>query len=115
VLKNVFLELHEGHTTFGRQIGTYALLVGIPYDAPLNRFIDVKVTSHGQRSLTGIEYPLDINRASFRAITALPGIGAKRAARIVRARPFVNWSEVTAALDDPSVAERIAPFVGVAA
>ena len=115
VLKDVFLELHEGHTTFGRQIGTYAILVGIPYDAPLNRFIDVKVTSHGQRSLTGIEYPLDINRASFRAITALPGIGAKRAARIVRARPFVNWSEVTAALDDSSVAERIAPFVGVAA
>jgi len=115
VLRDVYLELQDGHVTYGRQIGTYPILVGLPYDAALNRFVDVKVVSHGQRSLTAVEYPLDLNRAPFRAISALPGVGEKRAARIVRARPFASWSEVAASLDDPSVADRLAPFAGHAA
>ncbi len=115
VLRDVYLEMRHGHITYGRQVGSYALLVGLPYDAALDRFVDVRVASHGQRSLTGIEYPLDVNTASMRAICALPGIGAKRAARILRARPFGSWASFTASLDDASVAERIAPFVGLAA
>ena len=43
VLRDVFLELHDGHVTYGRQVGTYAILVGLPYDAPLNQFVDTKV------------------------------------------------------------------------
>ncbi|TLZ65215.1 MAG: radical SAM protein, partial [Methanobacteriota archaeon] len=115
VLRDVYLELHDGHVTYGRQVGTYGLLVGFPYDAAVDRFVNAKVVSHGQRSLTAVEYPLDVNRASLRAISALPGIGAKRAARIVRARPFGSFPELAASLDDPSVAERVAPFVGLAA
>jgi len=115
VLRDVYLELLDGHVTYGRQIGTYPILVGLPYDAALDRFVDVKVVSHGQRSLTAVEYPLDLNRAPLRAISALPGVGEKRAARIVRARPFASWSDVAASLDDPSVADRLAPFAGPAA
>ncbi len=115
VLRDVFLEIHHGHVTYGRQIGTYPILVGLPYDAVQNRFVDVRVVSHGQRSLTAVEYPFDVNHASLAAITALPGIGAKRAARIVRARPFDSWPSFAASLDDPSVAERLAPFLGLAA
>ncbi|HKZ99078.1 MAG TPA: helix-hairpin-helix domain-containing protein, partial [Thermoplasmata archaeon] len=114
VLRGVYLEMRDGHVTYGRQIGTYPILVGLPYDASLGRFVDVKVTGHGQRSITGIEYPLDVNRASLRAISALPGIGAKRAARIVRARPFASMSAVAASLDDPGVAEGIVPYLGLA-
>ena len=115
VLRDVYLELKDGHVTYGRQIGTYGLLVGLPYDAIVERFVDAKVVSHGQRSLTAVEYPLDVNAASLRAISALPGIGAKRAARIVRARPFGSLPELAASLDDPSIAERLGPFVGLAA
>ena len=115
LLREVFLEIHEGHVTYGRQIGTYPILVGLPYDADLNRFVDVCVASHGQRSLTGFEYPFDVNRASLRALSALPGIGAKRAARIVRARPFATTQELAASLDDPAVAEGLAPFLDLAA
>ena len=114
VLRDVYLEMHQGHVTYGRQVGTYPILVGLSYDAPLERFVDVRVTSHGQRSLTGVEVPLDVNRASLRAISALPGIGGKRAARIVRGRPFASWSAFVAALDDPAVADRVAPFLGLA-
>ena len=115
ILRDVFLEIHDGHVTYGRQIGTYPILVGLPYDATANRFVDVRVVSHGQRSLTAIEYPLDVNRAPMAAISALPGIGAKRAARILRARPFDSWPAFAASLDDPSVADRVAPFLGLAA
>src|SRR5712691_10699929 len=115
VLRDVFLEIHQGHVTYGRQIGTYPILVGVPYVAELNRFVNVRVVSHGQRSLTAIEYPLDVNRAPMAAISALPGIGAKRAARILRARPFDSWPAFAASLDDPAVADRVAPFLGLAA
>jgi len=115
VLRDVFLELHEGHVTYGRQIGTYPILVGLPYDATANQFVDVRVVSHGQRSLTAIEYPLDVNRAPMAAISALPGIGAKRAARIIRARPFDSLPAFAASLDDPAVADRVAAFLHLAA
>ena len=111
VLRDVYLEIREGHVSYGRQIGTYPILIGLPYDAPLDRFVDVRVVSHGQRSLTAVEYPLDINAASLAAISSLPGIGAKRAARIVRARPFSSFPALASSLDDPGVAERVAPFL----
>ena len=114
ILRDVYLEIQDGHVTYGRQIGTYPILVGLPYDMAQNRFIDACVVSHGQRSLTAVEYPLDVNRAPLAALSALPGIGAKRAARIVRARPFDSWPSFAASLDDPAVAERVAPFIGLA-
>ena len=113
VLRSVFTELQDGHVTFGRQVATYGLLVGIPYDLPLGKFFDVKVTEHGQRSITAVEYPLDVNRASLHALTAIPGIGAKRAARLVRARPFQSVADVAGALDDAAVASRALEFVTV--
>ena len=107
VLRDVYLEARDGHVTFGRQVGTYALLTGLPYDAPLERFVDVRVTSHGHRSLTGVEWPLPVNLASLRALQALPGVGAKRAARLVVKRPFRTHRDVTAALDDADAAARV--------
>ncbi|HLE54040.1 MAG TPA: radical SAM protein [Thermoplasmata archaeon] len=114
VLRDVYLEIRDGHVTYGRQIGTYPILVGLPYDLSVTRFVDVKITSHGERSVTGVEFPLDVNRASLRALEALPGVGAKRAARIVRRRPFATLVEFAAALDDPAVAERVGSFIGLA-
>jgi len=114
VLRDVFVEMQHGHVTYGRQIGTYPILVGLPYRVGMNRFVDVRVVSHGQRSLTAVEYPLDVNHAPMAAISALPGIGAKRAARIIRARPFGDLPALAASLDDPAVADRVAPFLGLA-
>ena len=114
VLRDVYLEMREGHHAFGRQVATYGLLVGLPYDVPLNRFVDATVIGHGQRSITAIEHPFDVNTASMRAISALPGIGAKRAARIIRGRPFHSWGDFVAVLDEPAVADRLAPYVSLA-
>jgi radical SAM superfamily enzyme with C-terminal helix-hairpin-helix motif len=87
VLPDVHLEYHESGTTFGRQLGTYPLLVGVPGERPLGETIDVAVTDHGYRSVTGVPYPLDPNAASMDELTAVPGIGRKRAGRIVADRP----------------------------
>ncbi len=111
VLTRVYLEILQGHVTYGRQIGTYPILVGLPYRTDLDRFVDVRVLSHGQRSLTGVEYPLDVNAAPLGALSALPGIGAKRAARIVRGRPFASFPAFAASLDEAAAAERVAPFL----
>jgi radical SAM superfamily enzyme with C-terminal helix-hairpin-helix motif len=111
VLKDVYLELKKGKTTFGRQIGSYPILVGLPYELDLNRFVGVKVVDHGFRSVTGIEHPFDVNRATLGALAAIPGIGAKRAARIIRARPFHSKKEFISALDDKDVAKEALKYV----
>jgi radical SAM superfamily enzyme with C-terminal helix-hairpin-helix motif len=105
------MEHKEGHVTFGRQPGTYALLVGVPYDLPLEQPFDVLVTDHGYRSLTGVEHPFPVNRANLRALQALPGVGRKRATRLVIRRPFGGFGDVRAALDEEGVARALEPLL----
>jgi radical SAM superfamily enzyme with C-terminal helix-hairpin-helix motif len=99
VLPDVHLEYHEDGTTFGRQLGTYALLVGVPGERPLGQTIDVAVVDHGYRSVTGVPYPLDVNAASMDELTAIPGVGRSRAGDIVVGRPYGSVSEVDAGAD----------------
>ncbi len=87
LLRDVFVELNRGNLSYGRQIGSYPLIIVIPYKTELGRFVDVKITDHGGRSLTGVEYPLDVNSASLRALQTIPGIGQKKAVAIIRKRP----------------------------
>jgi radical SAM superfamily enzyme with C-terminal helix-hairpin-helix motif len=53
ILKNVRMEIYDGNTTFGRQFGTYPLVVGVKGRHELGRFYDIKVTKHMLRSITG--------------------------------------------------------------
>ncbi|PSQ17909.1 radical SAM protein [Halobacteriales archaeon QS_8_69_26] len=99
VLPDVHLEYHEDGTTFGRQLGTYPLLVGIPGERDLGRAIDVAVVDHGYRSVTAVPYPLDVNRASIEELTAIPGIGKQRAGDILVNRPYDSPAEVTDAAE----------------
>ncbi len=87
VLPGVRLEYHENGTTFGRQPGTYPLLVGIPGERPLGETVDVAVVDHGYRSVTGVPYPLSPDEASMDELTAIPGIGKQRAGQLLRGRP----------------------------
>ncbi len=87
VLRDVYMELHKGKLTFGRQIGTYPLLIGIEYPLDLGKYYDIMVTEHGYRSITGIHHPFFIDQASFSELKALPGVGKKRAAKIFRSKP----------------------------
>ncbi|SFS69004.1 radical SAM protein [Halostagnicola kamekurae] len=93
VLPDVHLEYHQDGTTFGRQLGTYPLLVGIPGELELGRTLDVAVVDHGYRSVSGVPYPLDINSASMDELEAIPGIGSSRAGDIVVDRPYDSVAE----------------------
>lgn len=111
LLKRVYTEQMDGKTTFGRPIGTYAMLVGIPYELPLNGWVDVAVTDYGYRSLTGVAVPFPVNKANLKALEALPGVGKKRAVRLSLKRPFRSPADVEKALDDPVVAKQVAPLL----
>jgi len=111
VLKAVYLEMNQGNTTFGRQVGSYPILVGLPYKSGLNRFVDVKIISHGFRSITGVEYPLDIDHVPMAALSSIPGIGAKRARRIVLARPMEDAGKLRKALDSDEAFDAISEFI----
>jgi len=93
VLPDVHLEYHQDGKTFGRQLGTYPLLVGIPGERELDRTIDVAVVDHGYRSVTGVPYPLDLNGASMDELAAIPGIGDRTAGDIVVNRPYESVAD----------------------
>ncbi len=100
-LTRVYTEMREGKHTFGRQIGTYPLLIGFDYPVPLNRFVDVMVVGWGFRSITAVVCPLHINSCPIAALESLPGIGNKRAVRLFRKRPYRSLDDVRKALDEP--------------
>ncbi|MFW5939834.1 MAG: radical SAM protein, partial [Halolamina sp.] len=99
VLPDVYLEYHEDGKTFGRQLGTYPLLVGIPGERELDRTIDVAIVDHGYRSVTGVPYPLDVNAASMDELTTIPGVSSGRAGDIVVSRPYDSVAEVDEVAD----------------
>jgi len=110
LLSSVFLEVKIGKKVFGRQIGSYPLLVCLPYERKINEFVDVKITDHGYRSVTGIEYPLNVNKASMKSLECLPSIGAKRARRIIVHRPFKRINEMKKYIDE-DVVEKISDWI----
>lgn len=55
VLKDVFVEINDREDLyFGRQFGSYPILVGIENkDLKIGSYVDVVITGHGKRSITG--------------------------------------------------------------
>ena len=111
ILKDVYLELNDGNTTFGRQIGSYPLLIGIPYRLDTEQFVDVFVTEWGFRSITGITYPFDINHMPMSSLEALPGVGKKRASKLVMKRPYKTMEELAEVIEDRDVMDRLRDLI----
>ncbi len=111
LLKAVYGETYEGKLTFARQLGSYPLLIGIPGVYPLHQFYDVKIVEYGYRSLTAVPFPLDVNTVPRETLEALPGVGKKRAIRILAKRPFHTKKEFINAFDDPSIAHAIEEYI----
>ena len=115
--EQVLQEIYREHSiygragiTFGRQIGAYPILVGTPYQIPLETESNIIVTGHGMRSISGVENNLSINSASQSQLEAIPGIGSKAAWRIVSNRAKASrkssenpYSDVKTALQEAGV------------
>lgn len=110
VVKGVVIEESEGLTAYGRQPGTYPILVGIPGKYPLGSSMDVKIVDHGYRSITGLPWPLNIPTATLEQLTALPGIGKARARRIFLAEDINSLEGLSKLLPDVNIDE-LAEFV----
>ncbi len=110
VLRDVRAEVFDNGLTYGRQIGSYPLIVGIPKEVPLNRFYDVLIVDHGFRSITGIPVPINVNRESLKVLQLIPGIGKKTATRILAKRPFRSREEFFEVVD-PGVREVLKDLV----
>lgn len=87
-LKGVYVETKSGSSSYGRQIGSYPLMVRIANRAETGVFKDVVVTDISGRSVVGFTYPFRINRASFGDLQSIPGIGKKRAATVFSNLPM---------------------------
>ena len=120
VLRDVHWETHDGRTrlpvhlteehtgnnihgraglTFGRQIGAYPILIGVPYHIPLESSSNIMITGHGARSITGVEIGLDINSVTEKQLEAIPGIGKKAAWNLISARARLKRKETATSLE----------------
>jgi len=111
IIRDVFCEKQDGKTMFARQLGSYPLLIGLPGVSIINCFIDVKIVDYGYRSITGVPHPIDINTASRETLETIPGIGKKRAIRILANRPFNDNKQFLEAFDDPIIGQKTLIFI----
>ena len=87
VLKDVLIEKTKGKLNYGRQLGTYPILVAVPGRLNVNQFYDIKIIDHGYRSITGIPWPINITDLTVDQLSFIPGIGKKRASNIFLEKP----------------------------
>ena len=92
VLREVRIEV-SGDLSFGRQMGSYPILVGIPVRLARQTIIDAVVVDWGMRSVTAIPVPVEINVLSASALKWLPGVGKKKTATVIAKRPFKTLVE----------------------
>lgn len=89
LLSDIYVE-ECGRVSFGRQMGTYPILTGMPAEIPEGTVLDAVVSDHGRRSLTSLPVPINVNTLSTAAMRFIPGIGKKRATSIAAKRPFAS-------------------------
>ena len=92
VLRDVRIEV-SGALSFGRQMGSYPILAGIPLRLGRGTVIDAVVVDWGMRSVTALPVPVMINTLPASAIRWLPGVGKKRVAAVIAKRPFKDLWE----------------------
>ena len=90
--RDVVIEI-SGKPSFGRQMGSYPILVGIPLELPVKTVLDTVVVDWGMRSVTALPCPVEINTLPVSALRWIPGVGKKRAATIAARRPFRSLEE----------------------
>jgi radical SAM superfamily enzyme with C-terminal helix-hairpin-helix motif len=87
VLRDVRVEV-SGALSFGRQMGSYPILIGLPLPLPRGIVTDAVVVDWGMRSITALPSPVPINTLPASAIRWLPGVGKNKVAAVIAKRPF---------------------------
>jgi radical SAM superfamily enzyme with C-terminal helix-hairpin-helix motif len=95
LLKDIVLE-EEGAPSFGRQMGSYPILVGFPVRLTRGTIIDSVIVDHGMRSVTALPVPVRVNELPLSALKWIPGLSQKIAGKLVAKRPFKDREEFRA-------------------
>ena len=102
VLRDVVIEV-PGAVSFGRQMGTYPILCGVPLNLPAGTVLDAAVVSYGQRSVTALPVPIEVNRLSPAVLKWLPGVSKKSAAKVAAKRPYADAAAFTSVVSADAV------------
>ncbi|NPA23321.1 MAG: radical SAM protein [Crenarchaeota archaeon] len=100
ILKNLFTEIHDREGTYCRQVGSYPLIVYVPEKLELERWIDIIVVDHLPRSVIGVPYPVDINRAPVKLLKKIPGMSEDKLRTVIARRPIENAEDLKKLLGD---------------
>ncbi len=98
VIRQAFLEGSDGGRYLLRPLGTYPLLCYMPSGKSINEIMNVMVVSHGPRSISVLPYPFNPKDASIAQWKSIPGLGAKRAARLM-SEPLSSLEDIQNVLD----------------
>ncbi|NYT07265.1 MAG: radical SAM protein, partial [Methanomicrobiales archaeon] len=93
VLRGLVIE-QQGPVSFGRQMGSYPILAGIPLAIAVRTVLDAIIVDHGMRSVSALPHPIRINELPLSALKWIPGISARQAGKIVAQRPLMNREEL---------------------
>lgn len=104
IFDEVLIEV-TGSVSFGRQMGTYPVLIGIPEKIPAGTLIKTTVVSYGARSVTALPYPIRINQLSPSALKWIPGISAKTATKLMTKMPIKSADDLNRVV--PSVPKEL--------
>lgn len=86
ILNDLYSEKIKGSLNYCRQLGTYPILTAV-IDSSQSFFKQAKVVDHGYRSITALNWPQKLTDYSKKELESIPGIGSKRASRIIFEKP----------------------------
>jgi len=86
ILTDLYSEKKKGSLNYCRQLGTYPILTAV-IDQKDDFFEQAKVVDHGYRSITALKWPKKFSDYSKKELEAIPGIGSKRASRLILEKP----------------------------
>ena len=89
----MFLEKKDDYLCFGRQFGSYPILVATAEKLELKQFYDFMIVNHGLRSLTAITQSINLNTIDYSILKTVSGISKKQANKIIANRPFIDYSD----------------------
>ncbi len=101
IIHSAFAEHQDGNSLLLRPLASYPLLCHMPLGKESPSVIDVFVIDHGPRSVTVLPYPFRARDASLSQWRRIPGIGAKRAARLKLIEHMNDRSDIERALETP--------------
>jgi len=107
IFNDVLIEV-TGPVSFGRQMGTYPILIGIPEKLEEGTIVSAVAVSYGARSLTALRYPIHINELSQASLKWIPGISQKMSGKLRTMMPFSDAESFLSVVPD---AEKIVPYL----